>query len=317
MWFVGIDVSKATLDAAALSDDGEIDRLSVKNAGHGHVELVAWLSRLESPAVALEATSSYHRHLVTALQTAGVRVSVINPTQANYFVKSQQRRNKTDTADALWLALYAKERRPAPAPVTSYLQQSLAREIHAIEKDLTRLKNRLGTAEPGEGHPEVVASLKRRIRVMEDEKRALEEELENETKKLQGNELTLLQTIPGIGTRAACLLLAEIGDVHRFASARKLVAFAGLTPARFESGTSIGGYTRISRMGSTSIRRVLYMPCLSALRFNPVIKAFFERLVERGKSGKSAVIACMAKLLKIVYGVLIHGAPFSATPARA
>jgi len=149
------------------------------------------------------------------------------------------------------------------------------------------------------------------------ERRALEEELESETKKLQANELALLTTIPGIGTRTACLLLAEIGDVHRFSSARKLVAFAGLTPARFESGTSIGGYTRISRMGSTSIRRVLDMPCLSALRFNPVIKAFFERLAERGKSGKSALIACMAKLLKIVFGVLTHGTPFSATPNRA
>jgi transposase len=90
---------------------------------------------------------------VTALQAGDARVSVINPTQANHFVKSQQRRSKTGTADALWLALYAKERRPAPTPVTSYLQQLLAREIHAIEKDLTRLKNRLGTAEPGEGHP--------------------------------------------------------------------------------------------------------------------------------------------------------------------
>ena len=316
MWFVGIDVSKATLDAAALSNDGEIDRLSVKNTGPGHAELVHWLLRFESPAVALEATSSYHRHLVTALQAAGGCVSVINPTQANYFVRSQQRRNKTDKADALWLALYAKERRPAPSPVTSYLQQSLAREIHAIDKDLTRLKNRLGTAGPGEGHPEVVASLKRRIRVLEDEKRALESELERETRKLQGNDLALLTTIPGIGTRTACMLLAEIGDVHRFTSARKLVAFAGLTPARFESGTSIGGYTRISRMGSTSIRRVLYMPWLSASRYNPVINVFFDRLVARGKSGKSAVIACMARLLKIVFGVLTHGAPFSPTPAE-
>ena len=134
---------------------------------------------------------------------------------------------------------------------------------------------------------------------------------------LQGDQLALLTTIPGIGTRTACLLMAEIGDVHRFASALMLVAFAGLTPARFESGTSIGGYTRISRMGSTSIRRVLYMPYLSALRFNPVIKEFFERLVAHGKSDESALIACMAKLLKIVYGVLTHGTPFSTAPTRA
>ena len=105
--------------------------------------------------------------------------------------------------------------------------------------------------------------------------------------------------------------------MHRSFSARKLVAVAGLTPARFESGTSIGGYTRISRMGLTSIPRVLYRPCLSALRFNPVIKEFFERFIARGTSGESAGIACMAKLLKIVFRVLTHATPSSVAPARA
>lgn len=317
MWFVGIDVSKATLDVAALSEEGETDRLKVANNAEGHRKLSGWLERLDRPSVAVEATASYHRNVVSALQGAGLQVSVLNPAQANFFVRSQQRRNKTDRADALWLAIYVKERRPEPTPVTSYLQQSLAREIHALEKDLTRLKNRLDHARAGQVHPHVVESLKRRIELLSGEKELLEERLEQETKDVQGDKLALLESIPGIGTQTACHLLAELGDVNRFSDARKVVAFAGLTPACFESGTSIGGYTRISRVGSSSLRRILYMPCLSAIRFNPVIKAFFDRLVARGKPRKAAVIACMATLLKIAYGVLRSGTNFRVLPTPA
>lgn len=317
MWFVGIDVSKATLDIAALSEAGEIERLKVANTAQGHGKLAAWLERLETPRVAVEATASYHRNVVTALQGAGYPISVLNPAQANFFVRSQQRRNKTDRADALWLAIYVKERRPEPTAVTSYLQQSLAREIHALDKDLTRLKNRLDHAQAGQVHPDVIKSLKRRIELLNDEKELLEEQLVQETKDAQRDQLALLESIPGIGTQTACHLLAELGDIHRFSDARKVVAFAGLTPARFESGTSIGGYTRISRVGSSQLRRILYMPCLSAIRFNPVIKAFFDRLVARGKPRKAAVIACMAKLLKIAYGVLRSGTNFRVHPASA
>jgi transposase len=254
---------------------------------------------------------------VAALQGKGLRVSVLNPAQANFFVRRQQRRNKTDRADALWLAIYVRERRPEPAPVTSYLQQSLAREILALDKDLTRLKNRLDHARAGQVHPDVIESLKRRIELLNSEKKLLEEQLEQETQDTQGDQLALLESIPGIGTQTACHLLTELGDVHRFGDARKVVAFAGLTPARFESGRSIGGYTRISRVGSSSLRRILYMPCLSAIRFNPVIKAFFDRPVARGKPRKAAVIASMAKLLKIAYGVLRSGTTFRILPTSA
>ena len=288
MWFVGIDVSKATLDAAALSEAGEIHHSKTENTAQGHDELVQWLKRFPDPLVPLEATSAYHRSLVAALQSAGLHVSVLNPAQASYFVKSQHRRNKTDKADAMWLAVYAKERRPAPSLPTSYLAQSLTRELQGLEKDLTRLKNRREAAKAGEVHPEILASLRRRIEMLEQEKKALEEQLERDTNESRGHELALLTSILGVGTRTACRLLAELGDVHRFASARKLVAFAGLTPARFESGTSVGGYTKISRLGSSSLRHLLYMPCLSAIRFNPVIKALFEKLVSRNKPRKAA-----------------------------
>lgn len=164
---------------------------------------------------------------------------------------------------------------------------------------------------------DILVSLRRRIEMLEQEGKALGEQLERDSKQSRGHEVALLTGIPGIGTRTACRLLAELGDVHRFANACKLVAFAGLAPARFESGTGVGGVTAISRLGSSSLRRVLYMPSMAAIRCYPIVKAFYEKLVDRRKPGKAAVIACMARLLKIAYGVLASGIPFAANPVPA
>ena len=310
MTFIGIDVSKATLDVAALLTTGEVLREQFANTSQGHLELLGWLEGYSNCRVAVEATASYHQRLTSCLQEHEVYVSVLNPAQVSYFAKSQHRRNKTDKADALWLAVYAKERQPAASLMLNGAKQGLAREIGTLSKDITRLKNRLEAAEAGHTHAKVIASLKRRVAALEREKKDLEAELEQETKDSQAQELELLLSIPGVGVRTACLLLAELGDVGRFADARKLVAFAGLTPTQFESGTSVLRRSSISRLGSNHLRRILYMPCLSAVRFDPIIKGFFERLVARGKHKKAALVACMAKLLKIVYGVLSHQKPF-------
>ena len=309
MTFVGIDISKRTLDVAALLPTAEIKRVQLQNTSSGHTQLHTWLEALDDCHIVMEATGSYHQRLAQLLQPKHA-LSVLNPAQVSYFSKSQHRRNKTDSSDALTLALYAKERQPTPTLTPPPLRQSLARELEAISDDLTRLKNRLEAAEQGVTHSEVEASLRRRITVLEDEKHTLQEKLERETKKVNHHDLTLLQSIPGIGVRTACLLLAELGDVKRFASARKLVAFAGLTPTRFESGSSVRRRSRISRLGSAHVRRLLFMPALAAIRYNPVPKSFFTRLVENGKNKKAALIACMGKLLRIVYAVLVHQRPF-------
>ncbi len=131
MWFIGIDVSKASLDAASLSGDGEVRRIHVANSACGHAQLIEWLGEASGSCVVLEATATYHRSLVAALAEASHPVSVLNPAQVSHFVKSQQRRNKTDRADAMWLAVYARERHPAPTAPMSFRHQSLSREIYA------------------------------------------------------------------------------------------------------------------------------------------------------------------------------------------
>ena len=182
MWFVGIDVSKTSLDAAGVSSEGEVRRVEVANTAPGHAALIAWLRDVPCSCIVLEATATYHRTVVLALEEAAMPVNVLNPAQVSHFVKSQQRRNKTDSADAMWLAVYARERHPLLTAPVSLRHQSLAREVYALDKDLTRLKNRLDAAQAGGTHAEVVASLRRRIHLLQEEKQALEEQLEREVR---------------------------------------------------------------------------------------------------------------------------------------
>jgi transposase len=302
--YVGIDVSKEVLGVACLNE-GEV--FKVRNDEPGRQQLIAQVGA--SCQVICEATGSYHRKLEQALRAAGRAVSVVNPRQALNYAKSQNRRNKTDRVDALLLAHFGRERRPSVSEGCAPVQQSLAREVAALGEDIGRLRNRLEAAEQGVSHPELVASLKRHIELLEQEQEALKEKLQDQLKDTQAEQLRLLQSIPGIGLHSASLLLAEVGDALRFRSARSLVAFAGLTPLVHESGKS-RSYSAISRMGSAHLRRILYMPAISASRHNPSVKRFYGQLIARGKPKMVALVAAMAKLLRIVYGVLSSGKPF-------
>lgn len=120
----------------------------------------------------------------------------------------------------------------------------------------------------------------------------------------------LLETIPGIGRTTARAMLAEIPDIQNFKNARQLAAFAGLNPCQRQSGSSVNGQTRLSKIGSKRLRKTLYMPAIVATRWNPVIENLTNRLLQRGKCKMSALGAAMRKLLHIVFGVLKNQQPF-------
>ena len=308
MCWIGIDVSKDYLDVCVLEVTGEIKHERIENNETGFEKLSSKLKPSASHVV-LEATGVYHERVQKHLQDHNICVSVMNPRQILGYAKSLNRRNKTDAVDASLLAQFAREREPAASPVLKTDDaKNILREIGALNKDITRLKNRLSAAESGLSHQAVKASLKRCLERLKEEKAALEKALE-EALEAQKADLKLLQSIPGIGKLTACYLLAEIGEPRRFQSAGQLVAWAGLNPKRHESGSS-RAYTAISRMGSSTLRGVLYMPALTAIRFNPRICDFYDRLVARGKPKKAALVAAMAKLLRIAYGVLSSNQAF-------
>lgn len=315
MTSVGIDVSKATLDIAIVHPDGRIEQNHLPNHPTAFGTLTEQLTSLPDVHVGLEATSSYHVRVTHALDTAGILVSVLDPRQVHHFMKSLGRRNKTDAIDAVGIAGFVRERQPAPTGVHSTYASSLAREIAAVSKDLQRLRNRLEASERNITHPKVLDSLRERIDALTRHKEELEEALEHDTRATRANELALVTSIPGVGVRTACVLLAHVGNVERFATARKLVAFVGLNPTVRTSGTSVRGASHISRAGSSHVRHALFMPTLAAIRHNSVIGGFHASLVEAGKPRMVAVVACMAKLLKIVFGVLKNQRPFDPTHA--
>ena len=121
----------------------------------------------------------------------------------------------------------------------------------------------------------------------------------------------LLYSIPGVGPKLAVCLISELPDLQYFDSVKQLVSFLGLNPSIKESGSSVRGRLGISHTGSRLIRKMLYMPAMNAMRFNPVIKEFAARLSERAKNGKVIVVACMRKLVHIIYGVLKNQTAFS------
>jgi transposase len=170
-------------------------------------------------------------------------------------------------------------------------------------------KNRLSSGGVGgaveESITEHIAYLEEQ---MEKTRRQIKEHVDDDP-DLRTN-AKLLESIPGIGTATAALLLAELGDMTQFSSVRQVAAFAGVVPRLRESGTSVRGRARLSKVGSSRLRKSLYYPAITALRFNPLIKSFGLRLSAQGKSKMLIIGAAMRKLLHIAYGVLKSQRPF-------
>lgn len=154
-------------------------------------------------------------------------------------------------------------------------------------------------------HRGLLEEIERQIEDLEEE---IEEHVE-ENPKLE-RQCSLLETIPGVGLQTAAIVAGELGSPERFESARQAAAYAGLVPRHRQSGTSVRGSPRMSKVGNGRLRRAMYFPAMTALRFNSAVKAFGERLKERGKKKMVVIGAAMRKLLHICYGVLKSGRPF-------
>jgi transposase len=313
--FVGIDVSKATLDCCLLTPDGPTREHAFPNDARGHAALLAWADRHAPGAdthFGMEASGGYEDALATHLHAAGRTVSVVNPTRIKYAGLARGRGNKTDRADARLIAQYTRDHRPEawapPAPEVRELQALVRRrddlrQLAAHEK--ARLDSPLLT-------PAARESVERTIRLLgkeADRMQAAADERIAAAPPLRADR-DLLATIPGIGTQTASTIVAELPRLDRVPSAQAAAAYCGLAPREFRSGTSVRGRTRLSKAGNARLRKALYLPTLTAVRFNPVLAGFFDRLVRAGKPRMQAVGACMRKLVMICYGVLRNRTPF-------
>ena len=260
----------------------------------------------------MEATGPYSEAPATALADAGWAVSVVNPLRVKGFSQSQLLRNKTDSADAGMLAQFCKLHTPELWAAPSLQVRQLRGLVDRLQvlKDISlaegnRLQINADNAvlkESIEAHLEWLAGCMKALQKQIDDHIDAHPELSKDA--------ALLASIPGIGTVTVAKILGYLGDVRRFDSAKALSAFLGVTPKRKESGSSLKGRSSFSRAGHGEMRKALYMPALVALRHNPLVKTFGERIKSTGLAPKAVVGACMHKLAMLIYGVLRSGLPF-------
>ncbi len=297
--YVGIDVSKATLDVALLPGG---ETFAVPNDEDGIQALVEKLHETIPTLAVVEATGGLERPLVAALFASSIASAVVNPRQARDFAKAIGKLAKTDKIDAGVLARFAEAVRPKPkAPPEAEaleFQAILARRRQLIQMMVAE-KNRLTAS----ASRKVRARLEAHIRWLEKElgrvDRDLDEAIE-ESPTLKENE-ALLKSVPGVGPVLCRTLLAELPELGSL-SPRELSALVGVAPLNRDSGTFRG--RRGVWGGRARVREALYMAALIASRHNPHIKEFYERLLSAGKPKKVALVACMRKLLTILNAMM-------------
>ena len=307
--FVGIDVAKHTLDVAIHQSP---DRWHVPHTEAGIAELVSRLTALAPSRIVLEATGGLERPCVAVLAAAALPVVVVNPRQIRDFAKALGQLAKTDALDAGVLAHFAAAVQPAVRPVpdaaTQHLAALVTRRRQLIEM-LTAERNRLATT-PTALRKEVAAH----IRWLERRLAGLDTDLDQAIRSHPGwrTQEDLLRSVPGVGPIVARTLLAELPELGML-SHKAVAALAGLAPLNRDSGLFRG--RRRVWGGRAAVRAVLYMGALAAVRYNPVLRAFYERLRVAGKLPKVALTACMHKLLTILNAMVKHQQPWNPTHA--
>lgn len=311
---VGIDISKKKFDVCILLPNNKSLTRIFSNNIKGFSELLEWFDQKEiRPCrAAMEATGWYGEDLARILYNKGYTVFVINPAQIKYFGMSKLSRAKTDKKDAHLIAEFAlthPKLKPWVPPMASQEKlKNLYRHLDRLKADHTQLLNRLESIRDEDVKRLSTAQLEFVSKQIQE----LEKKIRIHVKSDPGlkEKAGLLLTIPGVGEVLCWAILTEVPDLESFPDAKQLAAYAGLNPSVCESGTSVRGRGGISKTGSSFLRKMLYLPGMSAMRFNPIIKPFADALRAKGKKGKVIVIACMRKLLHIIYGVLTKQQPF-------
>jgi transposase len=294
--YVAIDVSKATLQ---VQDDRCAFALS--NDSKGHRKLLDHLKTRANPLAVFEATGGYERDLLRSLHQAGMPLAMVNPARVRHFARSEGVRAKTDPIDGKMILAFARSKalQPMEAPSEGLLKLAalLDRRGHLVEQ-LAREKNRLQNSEAF-----IHRSIKKMIRILEKEIAAMESTID----KLVGSDPGLqsragiIESVKGVGKITAWTLLAYLSEIEGL-NRNRLVALAGLAPFNRDSGKFSGRRSIIG--GRAKVRKCLYMAAHTAATCNPVIAAYVQRLRERGKPYKCAIVAAMRKLLTHIQSLL-------------
>lgn len=311
---LGIDISKKVFDVALLRG-AKFKNKKFPNNPEGHANLLVWLHGLqldlEEMHACMEATGVYGDLLATFLHDHGCRVSVVNGARIKGFAQSELSRTKTDKKDACVIARFCEALNPGlwtpPSREVRELR-ALVKRLEALQEMLRQEENRVEVSESI-----LVSEIQEHIANLKTRSANTKQMIDNYIDRHPGlrDQRELLESIPGIGPATSAMLLSVFANVNDFSSAKKMAAFCGLTPRQRQSGSSINGKARLSKMGNSAIRKAMFFPAIVAMQYNPVIIKMKRRLLEAGKCKMLIVGAAMRKLIHIIYGVLKNRTPFN------
>ena len=317
----GIDVSAKELVVAVDRGKSPMWRGTFANDAAGHRKLIGVLTRRGAHArVCVEATGIYHLERALALVAhERIELMVANPRATKDFARARLQRSKTDRTDAASILEFVR-RMPFTAwlpPTPAILDlRALSRRISALLVTRAQEKNRLHVEDQVTTRTAAIRqSIERHIDAINAEVEALTEAaLETlQTLPLLKRRFELLLSVKGIAKASAIALLAELAVLPEDMTTRQWVAHAGLDPRHYESGSSVRSATRISKVGNRHLRAALFMPAMVAARYEPRVKAYYEKLIAKGKKPIQALVAVMRKLLHAIHGMFHHDASFEGT----
>lgn len=307
--FIGIDVSKASLDIATHCGS---QHTRLPNTPAGYKRLNKWLHKQgKISQIALEASGRYGEDLARFLVQHDYALSYLNPKQIHKFAQMKLHYNKTDKQDAKLIAEYCQLFKPELYQPRSDLQQRLQQRSRRLDQLKKMRQQEVNRSKSGLNDPFTCQQIEATIAYFDtlilQSKQAIHELIMSD--EPLAHQHRLLISIKGIADTTACLILAEI-NIADFASASQLAAYIGITPQQFQSGTSVNKRASISKQGNARLRAGLYMPSIVAKQHNPPCRRMAQRLQDKQKHGKVIVIAVMRKLVRQIFAILKSDKPF-------
>lgn len=306
--YVGVDISKDYFDVA-LPKESSYQHHQLANTPKGFKELMRLLP--SDAMVVMEASGPYYLQLAFYLHEKGVSLSVINPLVIRRFCQMRQVRAKTDKKDAQMIAKYGKTEHPATwEPPEAYMlelkqMQTVTNQLKKQQSALQRQKEALECC-PVRSQA-ALRSIDASLQTNSNEQEQLEKEMLDLIRVHHGQMHQNIQTIPGIGKKAALLLIAFSNGFTKFKTAKQLCSYLGVCPRIYESGKSVRGKSKITKMGAGRIRAILYLCSWSAIKYNKACKELYERLLGKGKPKMVALIAVVNKLVRQAFAIATKG----------
>lgn len=304
----GIDISKDVFDVYSHQKGHQ----SFKNDTQGFKSFLKEITK--EALVVMEATGYYHYLFAQFLHKKKVQVSVVNPLSVKRFIQMKLAKVKTDKSDAKAICEYGHMNEVPLYTALTDLQAECLQLFRLLDnylKKRTQTKNKLhGEEVLGVPSKYVHQSLKRDLKHLDKEVNGIEARLLELVKQDQQHQLTLLKSIPGMGIKTALFLIVVTDGFSKFETASQLCSYVGITPTIRESGSSVRGRSRISKVGNKKLRNLLFLCAFSACKHNKACREIYERIVSKGKSKKLALIAVANKLLKQAFAIAKSGRPY-------